>query len=80
MFSDEGIVHDCLSVLLEDVFELVDVVVLVGRHKVSHGQDLGVIFVGLSFLDHSGSSLNLAALGTFLSGFGHLGVTKIVEL
>ena len=50
MLPDEGVLHDGLPVHLEDVLELVDVVVLVGRHQVRHRHDLHVVLVGLRLL------------------------------
>ncbi len=53
MLPDECVLHDGLAVLLEDLLEVVDVVVLVGRHQVRHRQDLGIILVRLGFLQHN---------------------------
>ena len=50
MLPDEEVIHDVLSVILEDLLKLVDVVVLVGHDQVRHGQDLGVILVRLGLL------------------------------
>jgi len=36
MLSDECILHDGLSVLFQDLLELINIIVLVGGHKVSH--------------------------------------------
>lgn len=52
MLPDEGILHDGLSVDLQNLLEVIDVIVLVGRHQVSHRQDLRVVLVGLSFLEN----------------------------
>ena len=35
---------------LENLFKLIDVIVLIGRHQVGHGQDLYVILVWFGFL------------------------------
>ncbi len=53
MLPDECVLHDGLAVLLEDLLEVVDVVVLVGRHQVRHCQDLGIILVRLGFLQQN---------------------------
>ena len=50
VLPDEGVVHDGLPVLLEDLLEVVDVVVLVGGHQVCHGEDLRIVLVGLGLL------------------------------
>ena len=50
MLPDEGVLHDGLAVLLEDLLEVVDVIVLIGRHQVGHRHDLGVVLVRLGFL------------------------------
>ena len=39
-----------LSRYLENLFKLVDVIVLIGRYQVGHGQDLDVILVWFCFL------------------------------
>ena len=50
VLPDKEVVHDVLSVVLEDLLKLVNVVVLVGHDQVRHGQDLGVILVRLGLL------------------------------
>lgn len=50
MLPDELIFHDRSAILPKDALEAVDVVVLVGRHKVCHRQDLRVVLIGLGFL------------------------------
>ena len=51
VFPDEGVLHDGLPVHLENFFKVVDVIVLVGRDEVGHGQNLRVILVRLGLLN-----------------------------
>ena len=51
MLPNERVVHDGLTVQLQDLLELVDVVILVAGHQIRHRQDLRVVFVRLGFLN-----------------------------
>ena len=54
VFPDEEVLHDGLPVVLQNEFELVDVVILVRGYEIRHRQDLRVVFVGLRFLKETG--------------------------
>jgi hypothetical protein len=48
--ADEGVLHDLLLVLLEDLLEVLDLVALVGHHQIVHRRDLRVLLIRLHFL------------------------------
>ena len=50
VFANEEVIHDVFAVVLQDLFELINVVVLVRHDQVRHRQDLRVVLVRFGLL------------------------------
>ena len=50
VFSDESVLHYGLTIDLQDLLEVFDVIVLVSVHEVCHGEDLHIVLVRFGLL------------------------------
>ena len=70
MFTNKRIIHNSLPVLFQNLFKVVDVIVLISGHQVGHGQDLGVVLVRFGLLGIEGIDVRLHQ---------HIGQDQVLE-